>query len=87
MPVSDCPCATRHPTDVIKVRQQTAATSRNIFATGFNVVRQEGVLALYRGCTAAVVRGVLYGGECGRLGGERRVGGGGAGLYILVWRV
>ncbi|KAK2079171.1 hypothetical protein QBZ16_002862 [Prototheca wickerhamii] len=48
--------------DVIKVRQQTAATSRNIFATGFNVVRQEGVLALYRGCTAAVVRGVLYGG-------------------------
>ncbi|KAL6768479.1 UCP2A [Auxenochlorella protothecoides x Auxenochlorella symbiontica] len=49
--------------DVIKVRQQTAGyNNRNFLATGFNVVRHEGVLSLYRGCTAAVARGVLYGG-------------------------
>lgn len=49
--------------DVIKVRQQTSGyNNRNFLATGFNVVRHEGVLSLYRGCTAAVARGVLYGG-------------------------
>ncbi|KAI3425920.1 hypothetical protein D9Q98_007892 [Chlorella vulgaris] len=49
--------------DVIKVRQQLAGPeARNLAATGWNVVRQEGPLALGQGITPAVFRGVLYGG-------------------------
>lgn len=49
--------------DVIKVRQQQAgASSRNVLVTGVQVVRSEGLLALYKGVSAAVARGMLYGG-------------------------
>lgn len=50
--------------DVIKVRQQLAgAEGKHLLATGISVVREEGALALYRGVTPAVARGLLYGGE------------------------
>lgn len=50
--------------DVIKVRQQLAGPgARNLAATGWQVVRTEGILALGKGVTPAVARGVLYGGE------------------------
>lgn len=53
-----------NPVDVIKVRQQLAGRqSRNLIATGVIIVREEGVLSLYRGVTAAVLRGLLYGGK------------------------
>ncbi|KAL4520330.1 hypothetical protein Ndes2526B_g01145 [Nannochloris sp. 'desiccata'] len=49
--------------DVIKIRQQVAGPEgKNLFSTGVSVVRNEGVLALYRGVTPAVLRGMLYGG-------------------------
>lgn len=49
--------------DVIKVRQQLAGSgARNLAATGWHVVRSEGALALQKGITPAVLRGVLYGG-------------------------
>lgn len=49
--------------DVIKVRQQLAGPEgRNLLATGWRVVRSEGVSALGKGVTPAVARGVLYGG-------------------------
>lgn len=49
--------------DVIKVRQQLAGSeARNLAATGWQVVRHEGPLALCKGITPAVARGVLYGG-------------------------
>lgn len=50
--------------DVIKVRQQLAGPgARNLLATGWTVVRAEGLGALGKGVTPAVARGVLYGGE------------------------
>ncbi len=50
--------------DVIKIRQQVAGPEgKNLFSTGVSVVRNEGVLALYRGVTPAVVRGMMYGGK------------------------
>lgn len=50
--------------DVIKVRQQLAGpAARNLAATGWQIVRREGPLALGQGITPAVARGVLYGGE------------------------
>ncbi|EFN55710.1 hypothetical protein CHLNCDRAFT_134006 [Chlorella variabilis] len=49
--------------DVIKVRQQLAGpAARNLAATGWQIVRREGPLALGQGITPAVARGVLYGG-------------------------
>lgn len=49
--------------DVIKVRQQLAGPqARNLAATCWHVVRGEGLLALQKGITPAVARGVLYGG-------------------------
>ena len=49
--------------DVIKVRQQVAgAQGQNLFKTGVAVVKNDGVMALQRGVTPAVVRGMLYGG-------------------------
>eukprot|EP00887_Chlorella_sp_A99_P008144 scaffold12.g8144.t1 len=49
--------------DVIKVRQQLAGpAARNVLSTGAAIVWHEGPLALARGMTAAVARGVLYGG-------------------------
>jgi len=49
--------------DVIKVRQQLAGSeSRNMFTTLVGIVRGEGVLALNKGVTPAVARGMLYGG-------------------------
>jgi solute carrier family 25 uncoupling protein 8/9 len=49
--------------DVVKIRQQLAGnSSRNMFATGAAVVREEGVLALYKGVVPAVARGIVYGG-------------------------
>ena len=49
--------------DVIKVRQQLAGhASTNMVRTAVDVVRTEGILALNRGVTAAVARGMLYGG-------------------------
>ncbi|GAB4823103.1 hypothetical protein N2152v2_010149 [Parachlorella kessleri] len=51
-----------NPVDVVKIRQQLAGRGRNVFYTSFLVVRDEGPLALYRGVTAAVARGMLYGG-------------------------
>ena len=54
--------------DVIKVRQQLAGPeARNLAATGWAVARGEGPLALFRGITPAVARGLLYGGEPWRL--------------------
>lgn len=50
--------------DVIKIRQQVAGPGgKNLFSTGVSVVRNEGLLALYRGVTPAVLRGMLYGGR------------------------
>lgn len=50
--------------DVIKVRQQTSGgNGRHVIATAASIVRNEGWLALNRGATAAVVRGLSYGGE------------------------
>jgi hypothetical protein len=50
--------------DVIKIRQQVAGPGgKNLFSTGVAVVKNEGVLALYRGVTPAVLRGMLYGGN------------------------
>lgn len=50
--------------DVIKVRQQLAGPEgRNLLATGWRVVRAEGLGALGKGVTPAVARGMLYGGE------------------------
>lgn len=52
--------------DVIKVRQQLAGPEgRNLLATGWRVVRTEGISALGKGVTPAVARGMLYGGACG----------------------
>jgi solute carrier family 25 uncoupling protein 8/9 len=52
-----------NPVDVIKVRQQLAGpASRNLAATGWGIVRHEGVAALWQGVTPAVARGVVYGG-------------------------
>ena len=49
--------------DVIKVRQQLAgSSSKNLVATGVDVFKTEGLLALNRGVTPAVARGMLYGG-------------------------
>lgn len=49
--------------DVIKVRQQLAGnSSRNMLATLMGIVNQEGLLALNKGVTPAVARGMLYGG-------------------------
>lgn len=49
--------------DVIKVRQQISENrSRNFFLTGLDVIRAEGPLGLYRGCSMAIFRGVVYGG-------------------------
>lgn len=49
--------------DVIKIRQQVAGPEgKNLISTGVSVVRNEGVLALYRGVAPAVLRGMLYGG-------------------------
>lgn len=48
--------------DVIKIRQQLAGRGRNVFATSWGVLREEGPFAFYRGVTAAVARGMLYGG-------------------------
>ena len=49
--------------DVIKIRQQVAGPEgKNLVSTGVSVVRNEGVLALYRGVAPAVLRGMLYGG-------------------------
>lgn len=49
--------------DVIKVRQQLAGPEgRNLLATGWRVVRTEGISALGKGVTPAVARGMLYGG-------------------------
>ncbi len=50
--------------DVIKIRQQVAGPEgKNLISTGVSVVRNEGVLALYRGVAPAVVRGMMYGGK------------------------
>jgi len=50
--------------DVIKVRQQLAGPeARNLASTAWHIVRSEGPLALQKGITPAVARGVLYGGE------------------------
>ena len=50
--------------DVIKVRQQTSGGSgRHFIAVAASIVRNEGWLALNRGASAAVVRGLSYGGE------------------------
>ena len=50
--------------DVIKVRQQLAGPEAiNLLSTGIGVVRHEGIFALYRGVTPAVLRGMLYGGQ------------------------
>lgn len=50
--------------DVIKVRQQLAGPgSTNLVSIGFGIVRNEGIFALYRGVTPAVLRGMLYGGQ------------------------
>lgn len=51
-----------NPVDVVKIRQQLAGKGRNVFYTGYSVLREEGPTALYRGVTAAVARGMLYGG-------------------------
>jgi solute carrier family 25 uncoupling protein 8/9 len=49
--------------DVIKVRQQLAGNnSRNMVATLVGIVNDEGLLALNKGVTPAVARGMLYGG-------------------------
>ncbi len=48
--------------DVVKIRQQLAGQGRNMLVTGVQVVRDEGALAMYRGVTAAVARGMFYGG-------------------------
>ena len=54
--------------DVIKVRQQlSGGNGRHFFGTAVAVVRDEGWLALNRGATAAIVRGLSYGGESVRL--------------------
>lgn len=49
--------------DVIKVRQQLAGNeSKNMGSTLVAIVRDEGVMALNKGVTPAVARGMLYGG-------------------------
>lgn len=49
--------------DVIKVRQQIAGnSSKNMIATLMGIVNEEGLLALNKGVTPAVARGMLYGG-------------------------
>lgn len=49
--------------DVIKVRQQLAGNeSKNMGSTLVAIVRGEGVMALNKGVTPAVARGMLYGG-------------------------
>ncbi|KAK9829621.1 hypothetical protein WJX72_006922 [[Myrmecia] bisecta] len=57
------------PMDVVKVRLQlqtiqttSGAAPQGLILTGVNVVRHEGVLALYKGLGPAVLRGLFYGG-------------------------
>lgn len=41
---------------------QLAGRGQNVFYTSYLVLKDEGPLAMYRGVTAAVARGMLYGG-------------------------
>ena len=59
-------CMQTNPVDVIKVRQQLAGPrARNVLSTGASIVWHEGPLVLSRGITAALARGILYGGAAG----------------------
>ena len=56
-----CETSVCHPLDTIKTRMQLrrqGGSSAGLFRTGFNIVRREGPLALYKGLTA-VVSGIV----------------------------
>lgn len=44
------------PADVIKSRQQVSGVSDPMIRTGFNIYKQEGMLALYNGLTPSLIR-------------------------------
>ncbi len=65
------------------MRQQLAGPEgRNLLATGWRVVRSEGISALGKGVTPAVARGVLYGGAWCRLWAA---GWGPLAVDLLLW--
>ena len=55
-------CCRAQPIDMVKVRIQLMGegtgkgVSRNPFAVGGQIIRSEGVLALYKGLSAAILR-------------------------------
>lgn len=54
-----------NPIDVVKIRMQISATEGRVMgmgASGVDIVRSEGVLALWKGLPPALARGFLYGG-------------------------
>lgn len=54
------------PLDMIKVRMQLSKTKQGIFKTGHGIIKEEGILNLWRGIGPTVARGFFFGGT--RLG-------------------
>lgn len=53
-------CCT-HPLDLLKVHLQTAGKERtNLITSTLNIVRNQGVLALYNGLSASLLRQLTY---------------------------
>jgi solute carrier family 25 (mitochondrial dicarboxylate transporter), member 10 len=49
-----------HPLDLLKVRLQTSRQRASVIQTFVGVIRQEGILGLYNGISASLLRQLTY---------------------------
>ncbi|TPX45825.1 hypothetical protein SeMB42_g03776 [Synchytrium endobioticum] len=49
-----------HPLDTMKVRLQTSTTNASLVITAANIIRQEGLMTLYSGLSASLLRQATY---------------------------